>query len=74
MMSYDAQYFNISPGIHLDGIKIFLNSVFGSELLVGHLRAKIQKHKLYNFAILIPGVKDRGNKLIHTIITPYIHS
>ena len=72
MMSYDAQYFNISPGIHLDGIKIFLKSVFGSELLVGHLCAKIQKHKF--IAFLIPGVKDRGNKLIHTIITPYIHS
>ena len=34
MVSYDAAYSRMNPGIHIDGLNIFSKNVFGSEIPV----------------------------------------
>ena len=72
MMSYDALYFNMNPGIHLDGLKIFFKIMFGSELQVGPLIAKfcIRYEIWHHLCLQVP---DDMRKNMHVALSHPIY-
>ena len=61
MISYDALYSHMNPGIHIDGLNNFSDIVFGSQIQVVQWFSFLKcRHKVCNFSVKLQHPQDEG--------------